>query len=304
MENIKVNEYVLKNPKIVKNRTIVNISDIHSNVISLIYIKKILEELKANYVFVPGDTFDSVENIQNEEIIALLGEIGNISPTFMSLGNHDMCELSYKTGKKEELESSKYLDLFNKIAKQTKCIPMTSSFSKIVLEEDLIVSAINVPFSYYGKIEQIELYKKILSEIKEKINEAKFNILLLYSPNSLIQHNQIDKSSELIKNMNLILCGHNHGGLVPTFAQDIMNGHRGLAGPYAKLFQPNAYGIYNKDNQSVLISNGVTKISATSEAGKINKILNKIYVPEIDVIHMEESDNHSLSLTNRSIHKF
>ena len=48
----------------------------------------------------------------------------------------------------------------------------------------------------------------------------------------------------------------------------------------------------------------MTKISSTSEAGKINKILNRIYVPEIDVIHMEESDNHSLSLTNRSIHKF
>ena len=181
---------------------------------------------------------------------------------------------------------------------------MISDFSKINLADDLSVSAVNVPFSYYEKREDLEQYKKLLENVKEKIDENKFNILLLHSPNSLIQNGKIDKSSDVIRNMNLILCGHNHGGLMPTFAQDILKGHRGLAGPYAKLLQPNAYGVYNEEDTSVLVSNGVTKISATSEAGKINGILNKIYTPEIDVIHMVQSDEHSLKLENRSVHKF
>ena len=304
MSNIKVNEYVLKDPRFNKDRTVVNMSDIHSNVVALNNIVKLLEEIKASYIYVPGDTLDSIDNPHNKEIMELLKKVGNISQTFLSVGNHEMCELSYETGKKEEVESKDYIDFFIEVAKQTDCIPMISDFSKIDLADDLSVSAANVPFSYYGKKENLEQYKKLLENVKEKMDENKFNVLLLHSPNSLIQNGKIDRSSDVIRNMNLILCGHNHGGLMPTFAQDILKGHRGLAGPYAKLFQPNAYGVYNEEDTSVLVSNGVTKISATSEAGKINGILNKIYTPEIDVIHMVQSDEHSLKLENRSVHKF
>ena len=304
MSNIKVNEYVLKEPRFNKDRTVVNMSDIHSNVVALNNIVKLLEEIKASYIYVPGDTLDSIDNPHNKEIMELLKKVGNISQTFLSVGNHEMCELSYETGKKEEVESKDYIDFFIEVAKQTDCIPMISDFSKIDLADDLSVSAANVPFSYYGKKENLEQYKKLLENVKEKMDENKFNVLLLHSPNSLIQNGKIDRSSDVIRNMNLILCGHNHGGLMPTFAQDILKGHRGLAGPYAKLFQPNAYGVYNEEDTSVLVSNGVTKISATSEAGKINGILNKIYTPEIDVIHMVQSDEHSLKLENRSVRKF
>ena len=275
MSNIKVNEYVLKDPRFNKDRTVVNMSDIHSNVVALNNIVKLLEEIKASYIYVPGDTLDSIDNPHNKEIMELLKKVGNISQTFLSVGNHEMCELSYETGKKEEVESKDYIDFFIEVAKQTDCIPMISDFSKIDLADDLSVSAANVPFSYYGKKENLEQYKKLLENVKEKMDENKFNVLLLHSPNSLIQNGKIDRSSDVIRNMNLILCGHNHGGLMPTFAQDILKGHRGLAGPYAKLFQPNAYGVYNEEDTSVLVSNGVTKISATSEAGKINGILNK-----------------------------
>lgn len=304
MSNIKVNEYILKDPKFNKDRTVVNMSDIHSNVVALNNIVKLLEEIKASYIYVPGDTLDSIDNPHNKEIMELLKKVGNISQTFLSVGNHEMCELSYSTGKKEEVESKGYIDFFFDVAKNTNCIPMISDFSKINLADDLSVSAVNVPFSYYGKKENLEQYKKLLENVKEKMDENKFNVLLLHSPNSLIQNGKIDKSSDIIRNMNLILCGHNHGGLMPTFAQDILKGHRGLAGPYARLLQPNAYGVYNEEDTSVLVSNGVTKISATSEAGKINKVLNKIYTPEIDVIHMVQSDEHSLKLENRSVHKF
>ena len=304
MSNIKVNEYVLKDPRFNKDRTVVNMSDIHSNVVALNNIVKLLEEIKASYIYVPGDTLDSIDNPHNKEIMELLQKVGNISQTLLSVGNHEMCELSYETGKKEEVETNDYIDFFIEVAKQTDCIPMISDFSKIDLADDLSVSAANVPFSYYGKKENLEQYKKLLENVKEKMDENKFNVLLLHSPNSLIQNGKIDRSSDVIRNMNLILCGHNHGGLMPTFAQDILKGHRGLAGPYAKLFQPNAYGVYNEEDTSVLVSNGVTKISATSEAGKINGILNKIYTPEIDVIHMVQSDEHSLKLENRSVRKF
>lgn len=186
MSNIKVNEYVLKDPRFNKDRTVVNMSDIHSNVVALNNIVKLLEEIKASYIYVPGDTLDSIDNPHNKEIMELLKKVGNISQTFLSVGNHEMCELSYETGKKEEVESKDYIDFFIEVAKQTDCIPMISDFSKIDLADDLSVSAANVPFSYYGKKENLEQYKKLLENVKEKMDENKFNVLLLHSPNSLI----------------------------------------------------------------------------------------------------------------------
>ena len=167
MSNIKVNEYILKDPKFNKDRTVVNMSDIHSNVVALNNIVKLLEEIKASYIYVPGDTLDSIDNQHNKEI---LKKVGNISQTFLSVGNHEMCELSYSTGKKEEVESKGYIDFFFDVAKNTNCIPMISDFSKINLADDLSVSAVNVPFSYYEKREDVEQYKKLLENVKEKID--------------------------------------------------------------------------------------------------------------------------------------
>lgn len=304
MSDIKINEYVLKDPKLTKDRVIINMSDIHSNIEALTNILVILKKIKANYICVPGDIVDSVNDSRNEEIINLLKQIGDVSPTFLSLGNHEMFEIIRINSKVKIIESKDYLNFFTQIAKNTNCKFLLNEFENVDLSTDLSISAINVPFSYYGKKEKLEQYKKILENSKVKIDENKFNILLFHSPNSLIQNGKIDISESVIKSMNLILCGHNHGGLVPTFIQDIMNNHYGLVGPYAKLFQSNAYGIYNEDNISLLISNGVTKISDSSEAAKINKILNKLYIPEIDVIHMKPSKEHSLKLKNRNIYKF
>ena len=72
MEKVTINEYVLKDPKFKEDRTVVNISDIHSNITALSNIEKLLEEIKANYIYIPGDLIYSIDNIHIEEIISLL----------------------------------------------------------------------------------------------------------------------------------------------------------------------------------------------------------------------------------------
>lgn len=217
MKKIKINEYVLNDPKIDKNRTIVNLSDVHSNVEVLKCIVKILEKIKVDCICIPGDTLDSIDNQYNDELGRILKKIGEISKTFLSIGNHEMYEINYQDGKKREIESKKYIDFFTELARDSNCIPLISEFSKIILDNDIVINAINVPFSYYQRKEDLEQFKKILNKEKAKIESEKFNILLSHSQNSIIQNNQIDTSIDVIKDINLILCGHNHGGLVPTF---------------------------------------------------------------------------------------
>lgn len=289
MEKIKINNYILKSPKLIVNKKIINMSDIHSNIEILKIIRKILEREQADSIFIPGDTIDAVNDIRNEQIIKELSKIGNISKTFISLGNHDIIKNNNS--------------FFNELSKNSKCICLLNRYEKLDLDKNIVINSINMPISYYINKESKKESKKIIDNIKLNHDQTKFNILLSHTPNWIFENNTKMNYLEFLKHMNLILCGHNHGGLVPTFFQDFINNHYGLVGPYSKILQSNAYGVYNKDNTSVLISNGVTKISETSQLGKFNHILNKIFIPEIDIIYMEQSTEHSLKLKNRNIFK-
>ena len=128
------------------------------------------------------------------------------------------------------------------------------------------------------------------------VNTNKFNILLAHSPKGLINNNLIRKDLDYIKDMNLILCGHMHAGLRPIFLRN-KNGHSGLVGPYKTFFPKNAYGLYNNDNSSMIISGGITKLSDSSSG--IIRMFNNLFSSEIELIHLKKGKNHNLNLTKR-----
>ena len=200
--------------------------------------------------------------------------------------------------KRTEINETYILHEFNSIEQDVADIVTKNEKQKE------IINAINMPLSYYEDAESKLSAYKFIKNIKLNVEKSNFNILLSHTPNWIFKNNKEINNLEILKNMDIILCGHNHGGLMPVFLQDIINNHYGLVGPYSKVFQSNAYGIYNEGDTSILISNGVTKISETSPLGKISHILNKIYIPEIDIINMVQSNEHSLKLKKRSVIKF
>lgn len=296
MTKIRINNYILESPKLDKSKNIINISDIHSNIEVLKKIRKILEKSTAqdDYICITGDIVDTIDDFRNEQMIKELSKIGNISKTFLSLGNHEFIGSDNK----------KYMCFFNELSSYSDCFCLVNEYDSIVLNNNIIINAINMPLSYYEDAESKLSAYKFIKNIKFNVEKSNFNILLSHTPNWIFKNNKEINNLEILKNMDIILCGHNHGGLMPVFLQNIINNHYGLVGPYSKVFQSNAYGIYNEGDTSILISNGVTKISETSPLGKISHILNKIYIPEIDIIHMVQSDEHSLKLKKRSVIKF
>ena len=295
---LKVNSYIYKNPKL-DNFTILNFSDTHSDVTNLNLIIEYLKKKKVDLILVPGDVLDRID-IDNSEFIKKFKELPKYAKTYIVIGNHDSLLTNNKMLSIDSLDYNNYI----RQLKDTKNIFLsTDSYKKIELNNKIDLNFIVPPNYYYQKREDIKISKQFLSTLeKEKIDKKKFNIMLIHTPRAILEKKKLI-DNKLINSMDLILAGHNHGGLTPTSIQDTLNNHTGLFGPYYSILEPHAYGIFKRNNTHLLISNGVTKISKTTILKKVGYSLNNILLPEIDVITFKKDKNYSLELIDRKIDK-
>ncbi len=300
MEKVRLNEYILQDPKLIRERCVVNISDIHGNIRVLESIKEVLKCIPIDYLCISGDVLDNAEDKNKELLLDLLKQLGNTIETFVALGNHDL----FRYGSKREEISVPIPLFFEELEKNTKCNVLGSDFQSCKVDRDISINALNMPHEYFKTHESLDYFSNFISSIDPKIDENTFNILLSHSPNSIIKNNVLGQDIEIINKMQLILSGHNHGGLTPVMIQNISKNHYGIVGPYAKVLQPNAFGYWTTEGTSLVLSNGVTKVSETSEISLLSKMLNKFFIPDIDVIHIEPGDKHDLVLVKRNICKY
>lgn len=269
----EIKKYEIETKEI--NTTIAHISDIH---FSVNYKIKRLEKLKAklkeqspNYICITGDLLDEYEVVETKEIEKFtnwIKEISEISKVIISLGNHDFIEKinnKYFEHKKtkwiEDLENNKIKILNNKIYKENK----------------ITFIGYNPNHEYYNKYKEkrIEKYNEEISKIIPKEKKS-YNILLLHTPNLFTKnYNNIDN----LNNIDLILCGHTHGGMIPSW----IPGTFGIIGPNKLWFPKKIRGKIKLDKTTLIISSGIVKLSKKS---KIEK-LNDIYSSNINIIKLK-----------------
>ena len=284
MNKIIINEYDLYNPRINNKADILCISDIHSEIELLKRIKEYLKSTNIDFILVPGDLVDSLNDERNEEMHHVLDKIAHIVPIYVVLGNHD---LFYSINKKKSYE------FYNEIKRSNNITIFNEFTSKKQLTEDIALHGLNLPLSWYLEKEKESTFNRLLNSIQE-VDDKEFNIMITHSPSGLIKNKRLNDRINYLKNMNLVLCGHMHAGLVPIPLRK--NHHLGLVGPYRSLFPKNAHGIIQ---DTVLISGGLTKISKSSEAKMFAGFFNKTLSHELELIHMNKGKNHALKLTNR-----
>lgn len=83
----------------------------------------------------------------------------------------------------------------------------------------------------------------------------------------------------------------------------MFNNHVGILGPYNKIFLKTAYGTWSTDQTSLVLNNGMTKFSESCCLSYISKLLNHMFIPDVDLIHLKAGDNHSLTLKNSYVVK-
>ncbi len=240
------------------NKNIVLISDLHyqdkKDIKVLNNLLDNIKKLKPDYICIPGDITDKSIIKDEKEFINWFKKLTKISRVIISLGNHEF-----------------YIKKYRKIYGLNKeLLKKISNIENVYLldNENITIDNINfigltIPMQYYKEIKHNNFYK-CLNNLK--INEKYYNILLCHSPINIC-------NKEILKNISidLILCGHMHGGIVPKSMRKIFK-HNGLISPNKKLFPKYAYGNLKICNTEIIISSGIKIIPF--------RIIN-VFLPEV-----------------------
>lgn len=291
---IRTNEYDLVVNKEIDNIKLLSISDIHYNkkILSDLLLK--MHEISPDYICIVGDLLDKT-NDDLRDMIIWLKEVSDSFKVIISLGNHDM--VRYDKGNEYPWSTSINSNFFKIVDKISNVVYLRDVFESYS-DGKVTFSALNMDSFWYenkdNREAKVEFYR-VLSEIDtSNLERSSLNILLSHSPNRLIDNNEIIANKfEVLKYYDLILSGHNHGGLTPKILRPIMN-HTGFVGPHNKILQKSSYGTWTKENTSLLISDGITKCADSSEVKVLKKVINSIYKPDMEVINIRQGEKHKL----------
>lgn len=278
MSNIKKIFYCVENEKF--NKRIILLSDIHYyNHREKLYLDKVLIKLKKmeyDYLCISGDLLDYSRVNDQDLLLEWLSELGKLSKVIISLGNHDLTN----DRKKHIYDFDQ--DLFDKIRQISNVIVLDN---EIYVDGNIRFIGLTLPIDFYYQYKENEIYfMRYVNNIFPKSFDNKYNILLCHSPKSLTNVKTYNMT-KLMRNIQLVLCGHMHAGITPIWLRKILKG-RGLIGPFKQLFPKNAYGHLELNNTNIIISSGITTASNCNRFS----FLDPLFAREITVIDLMKKE--------------
>lgn len=286
MGQIKIKKIRLSNKKMTSR--IILISDVHYfSKKDLNKLNKILEKIKnlsPDYICILGDICDQARILDEELLISWLKTLASISKVIVVYGNHDLAQ--YKT----------HTSFFNKkLFDKIKNINNLSLLdNELKIENKLCFIGLKFGFDYYYKHnEKSEQFIKQYNKVVKKLDSNNYNILLTHSPIAVTRDGVVNKLNDY-KNIDLVLCGHMHGGLMPNILRPIFK-TQGLVSPNKHhLLVKNAYGSFKIKNINFMISSGITKLS---HVNKLN-VFDKLFSREIVLIDINKDnfDNKNIKV--------
>lgn len=245
-----------------QNKKIVLISDIHykdkKDIKRLNYILDNIKNISPDYICISGDITDRSKINDESDFICWLKKLSSIAKVIISLGNH-------------ELYINKRKKIFGKNRSFLKKISNIDHLyfldNNNIIIDNINFIGITVPVNYYGDLNYFNRWIKKTKTFKEK-----YNVLLCHSPLNICDYNSLKD-----KNIDLILCGHMHGGAIPNFFRPMFKGN-GLISPDKKLFPKMVYGHIKINDTDMLITSGIRVLPF--------KLLNKLFRPEVVTIDL------------------
>ena len=280
---MKTINYLMKTEKNVKPKTITTASDLHINKKTKPErIQEILDEIdktKPTHILIPGDLYNvDYETVygDNEIVSDFLNEATDIAPVYYVPGDSEL--KTYILPEKLTNHNNPNLhilcDTSNEFIETGNII---HQYTDTVVDDDITISGIKLPQEYYNMYEfqKITYLKKLFEEHYfdelNNIDKDKLNILLCHDP-------FIIKCAEYLKMMDVVISGHNHGGLFPEDKKKLL---KFLKADIDKLYPTYVEGFRKSFNTEYVISNGVTKFHP--DMG-ILQYLEKKHDGSIDVI--------------------
>lgn len=243
--------------------TIAFLSDIHYYENFDINLEnEILDKVKLmvpDYIIITGDIIDKAcfldEEFNKDKLVNFLKKLSFITKTFLILGGHDLED-------KKEQNYEKYKKMWHKLFDNKENIYLLDN--DIYTDDNVNIIGITLDYEYYRErpYENVSLIIDEIKKDKYKVSGTKYNILLLHSPRRILTKEAID-NIPLLSNIDLVLCGHMHDGVLPKFLKWLPTSI-GLISPHKTPFPRYARGmVHKKINNDIflIVSSGVTKIS-------------------------------------------
>lgn len=228
-----------------------------------------------DYIFLLGDIIDSYhlmdESSTRAKVTTLLVKLSEIAKVFFVIGNHDYIYYDDEFGFMEgDIDRWDFYNMYDNI----KFIN-----NEIIDEEDITIGGYNEPYKVYHNKEKSVFQNDFCNYNLEKVESDKPKILLVHSPEPFKQEDNIN----LVKEYNIIMSGHTHNGLVPSFLDKVwIPKYSGIITSSRKLFPKDVRGIKKLNTGSYLYHNGGwTKIA--NSAPKKYQLLDNICNRQIDV---------------------
>lgn len=234
---IRVSKYEIKSDKIPKefnNFKIVHLSDFHSHsfIGNTNKIVKKVEDQKPDIIVMTGDMVNKYDK-KFDRFLELAQVLSKKYKIYYIVGNHEQ--------RLAKSDLKLILDRLNKLG-----IKILKN-EKIVLrrkKDNLNIYGIDVPLKFY-KIRNKPLVDldEVIAPVLERCKEEEYNILLA--------HNPLYFEKYIKYNVNLILSGHVHGGMIrlPFLGA--------LLSPERKFFPKYSSGIYEDNNKKMIVSRGI-----------------------------------------------
>lgn len=242
--SLKISRYRFKDSKIEKQIKILQLSDLHSREFGKDNNKliNIIKKETPDIIVMTGDMVNGVyDDLLNLEILikGIKEKISKNVKIYYIMGNRE-----FRYSKKEYIKLKEMLSSRGVVVLENECIDEVGNISIYGL------SYYNRNFNdYYDRkgIYSNKEYKEvklIVENTFNKLDNTKYNILLVHDPNDFENYSKLG--------FDLVLAGHIHGGVIRIPFID-----KGVLSPEVKLFPKYDAGIYKKDKSIMCVNKGL-----------------------------------------------
>lgn len=261
---VRETKYNIKSDKLTGDKAglrIVMLSDLHNTVFpkNNKAIWDIIERNNPDAIVVAGDILVSKDSHYNKNIKSadFVNQLAGYAPVYYGLGNHERAIFN-------STESNLWDEYKSRLVDNVR----------LLIDEEVTVYKEDAVFNLYGLNLSKEYYRRFkkkklnIDDINLKLgtcDKDKYNILIGHNPDYFEEYAEWGA--------DLILAGHNHGGLVrlPVLG--------GVISPRFNIFPKYDYGMFKKGKSLMILSNG---LGAHTLKIRVNNI------PEIAVIDINQ----------------
>ncbi len=256
-KQFKVTSYFIPvESKDMDNLKIVMMADLHSGYFSRNSenLLKTVTGLAPDMIIIAGDmiTCRRKEKKNNITTAGFINKLCDIAPVFYGMGNHErgVKNLPEKMGDNWE----EYTRLLNHEVKM-----LSNRYVTINRENSRIsIYGLDISGKYFKRLYKKKLFKEDVDKLLGEPDEG-YNILIAHNPDYFYQYEEWGA--------NLVLSGHNHGGMIQ------LGRLGGLISPRLRIFPKYYHGLYKRNGTDMILTNGLGAHSIKIRVNNIPEIV-------------------------------